>query len=172
MNVKTLAAGFVFVLGICGAPMLAQTQVSATKPVIGPVTGLELPRYVSVKKRVHARRGPSTKYRIDWIYQEINLPLRVEQEFGHWRRVIDVEGQGGWIHYAFLSNTRYVLFTGEQNIHYRQNTSEKPMATAQKGVVALIEKCELDWCLIEADGHKGWTVKNALWGVGASEVVK
>ncbi len=158
------------VMGI-GPSVAQQSNETAVPVVLGPVTGLELPRYVSIKKRAYARRGPGTSYKIDWVYERLNLPLRVVREFGHWRRVVDHEGQGGWIHYALLSNTRYALFMGEtQDIRFRPSATGKARAIAQKGVVALLEQCEYDWCEVVVDGHTGWTLKSGLWGVEAHEL--
>ena len=56
----------------------------------GPVTGLPLPRYVSLKaSEANVRRGPSLTHRIDWVFKRRDMPLRITAEFGHWRRVED-----------------------------------------------------------------------------------
>jgi SH3-like domain-containing protein len=65
----------------------------------GPVTGLPLPRYVSLKaSEANVRRGPSLTHRIDWVFKRRDMPLRITAEFGHWRRVEDRDGAGGWVH--------------------------------------------------------------------------
>ncbi|MEM1352796.1 MAG: SH3 domain-containing protein, partial [Pseudomonadota bacterium] len=70
----------------------------------GPVTNLPLPRYVSMKAtEANIRRGPSLTHRIDWVFKLRDMPLRVTAEHGHWRRVEDPDGQGGWIHYSLIS---------------------------------------------------------------------
>ena len=67
----------------------------------GSVTNLPIPRFVSLKAAEgNVRRGPSLSHRIDWIYKQRNMPLEVTAEFGHWRRVRDREGAGGWVHYS------------------------------------------------------------------------
>ena len=64
----------------------------------GPVTNLPMPRYVSLKAdEGNARRGPSLSHRIDWVFTRRDMPLEVTAEYGHWRRVQDRDGQGGWV---------------------------------------------------------------------------
>lgn len=173
---KASSLGFLTVCGIvltALGPATGQNASAQSVATVGPVTGLEIPRYVSIKNRARARRGPSTKYKIDWVYERAHLPVKVEREFGHWRRVVDFEGQGGWIHYALLSNARYVLFTRERHeIRLRPGPNAKPVAYAQNGVVALVEECEPNWCLVRADKISGWTHKSGLWGVNDGEVVE
>ena len=43
----------------------------------GRVTGLEIPRFVSLKnQKTFVRRGPGKSYRIDWILEKPGLPLK------------------------------------------------------------------------------------------------
>jgi len=43
-------------------------------------------------------------------------------------------------------------------------------AYAEAGVVARLGDCSLDWCLITAEGAKGWVYKSTLWGVKPEEI--
>ena len=59
----------------------------------GRVTGLDIPRFVSLKnKRTFVRRGPGKSYRIDWILEKSGLPLKIIGEHNHWRQVEDFQG--------------------------------------------------------------------------------
>ena len=81
--------------------------VMADRAKVGPVTHLPIPRFVSLKaSEGNVRRGPSLTHRIDWILKLRNMPLQVVAEHGHWRKVLDFEGAGGWIHYSLLSGAR------------------------------------------------------------------
>ena len=74
------------------------------------MTNLPMPRYVSLKAdEGNARRGPSLSHRIDWVFTRRDMPLEVTAEYGHWRRVQDRDGQGGWVHYSLLSGVRTVI---------------------------------------------------------------
>lgn len=147
---------------------------AAAEPVRGPVTNLPLPRYVSMKSAEgNVRRGPSLGHRIDWVYRRKDLPLRVTAEYGHWRRVEDRDGQGGWVHYALLSGTRTVLIEAEEApLRLRPDAEAPALAVARRGVVARIDSCARDWCRIRKDRHAGWARKSALWGVGADEIIE
>ena len=54
----------------------------------GPVTNLELPRFVSLKSDdVNLRVGPSMNYPIELKYTQNNLPIEVIDEFDVWRDI-------------------------------------------------------------------------------------
>jgi SH3-like domain-containing protein len=102
------------------------------------------------------------------------MPLEVTAEYGHWRRVRDVEGAGGWVHHSLLSGVRSVLVLGAAPTVLRAGPSEgsATRAVAEPGVVARLESCEGDWCQIAADGVKGWAPRAVLWGVRPGETIE
>lgn len=155
------------VLMMCGPLGAAQGDEAR-----GPVTNLPLPRFVSLKtSEGNVRRGPSLSHRIDWVFTHRSMPLRITAEFGHWRRVEDNEGQGGWIHYSLLSGVRTVLVEEDMAaLRTRPEPDAPVLAQAQAGVIARLGACEADWCEISADGGDGWVAKSALWGVDPDEV--
>jgi SH3-like domain-containing protein len=141
-------------------------------PNIGPETNLPLPRYVSLKTdEGNVRRGPSLSHRIDWVFLRRDMPLQITAEYGHWRRVIDREGLGGWVHYALLSGTRTVI-VDQHLLPLRARPVENAPESAhlEAGVIARLGECNPDWCRISAGGYRGWAPKSALWGVGADEI--
>jgi len=164
------------VLVTAGAPRAAETPsgaaAAATAAARGPVTNMPLPRFVSLKAAEgNVRRGPSLEHRIDWVFHHRDLPLRVTAEFGHWRRVEDNEGQGGWIYYTLLSGVRTVLIEAEGTaLRSRPDAAAPVVAEAQAGVIARLGECRPDWCNVAAGGEKGWVAKAELWGVAPDEV--
>ncbi|WP_290557508.1 SH3 domain-containing protein [Aestuariivita sp.] len=138
----------------------------------GPVTNLPLPRYVSMKaSEGNVRRGPSLSHRIDWVFKRRDMPLQITAEHGHWRRVQDRDGQGGWVHYALLSGARTVLVEQDMlTIHARPETAAAVVAAFENGVVARLGKCEPEWCRVSSGGFRGWARKSALWGVAPDEL--
>lgn len=138
----------------------------------GPVTNLPLPRYVSLKAtKANVRRGPSLTHRIDWIFKRRNMPLVVTAEHGHWRRVQDIDGAGGWVHYSLLSGSRTVIVTADMlPLNMRAEPDTAMVAQLELGVVAQLQKCGEDWCRIAAGGYKGWVRKHNIWGVGDDEI--
>jgi SH3-like domain-containing protein len=163
--------GLVVILTISvGASKGHADQTTATS--LGPETNLPLPRFVSLKAaEANVRRGPSLTHRIDWVFQRRNMPLQVIAEYGHWRRVIDRDGQGGWVHYTMLSGSRTVLIDGDSTaLRSRPETDALENAMLEPGVIARLGQCDAEWCRLTAGGYKGWVPKSELWGVAASEI--
>ncbi len=140
---------------------------------LGKVTGLPIPRFVSLKSNsTNARRGPSLSHRVDWEFLRKGLPVRVTAEYENWRRIEDSEGAGGWVHYTLLSGSRTVLVTSDEATLYRDaNATSAKVAVAQIGVVAYVDSCGNGWCEIEISGYDGWTEAGNLWGVYGVEMV-
>ncbi|MFK7765237.1 MAG: SH3 domain-containing protein [Roseobacter sp.] len=162
---------------LCGLMMLAlatgavhATQSETLKT--GSVTKLPLPRFVSMKaSEGNARRGPSLTHRIDWVFKRRDMPLRIVAEHGHWRRVEDRDGQGGWIHYSLLSGVRTVIVENNMlTIHSRPNTEAPVNAALEAGVIARLGKCGPEWCQLRTGGYRGWASKFDLWGVAVDEI--
>lgn len=143
-----------------------------TAPQKGPVTNLPLPRYVSMKAAEgNVRRGPSLTHRIDWVFKRRDMPLRITAEHGHWRRVEDRDGMGGWVHYSLLSGVRTVIVEQDMlKIHARADAASPVAAALEKGVIARLGKCAPEWCQLRSGGYKGWARKDTLWGVSANEL--
>lgn len=181
-TVLTRVACVALTLGLA-APGIAQqaTPVSAgqatattpfTAPVIGPETNLPLPRYVSLKaNEANVRRGPSLSHRIDWVFQRRNMPLQVVAEYGHWRRVIDRDGQGGWVHYTMLSGVRTVIVDEDMMpLRAKPDDTSTERAELEQGVIAKLGDCTAGWCELNAGGYSGWAHKSVLWGVDADDI--
>lgn len=137
----------------------------------GPVTNLPLPRYVSLKgSEGNARRGPSLSHRIDWVFRHAGMPLRVVAEFGHWRRVEDWDGAGGWVHYALLSGVRTAVVTQQMaELRTSPDMEADIVAKAEAGAIVKLEDCTLDWCEVSGGGENGWVPKSSIWGVDPQE---
>ena len=154
------------------------TATPATKtecqPDVGCVTNLPLPRFVSLKgSEGNARRGPGLTHRIDWVFTRAGMPLLVTAEYENWRRVEDLEGAGGWVHYTLLSGVRTVLVTLDMaEFRHAPKDDATVIAQAEMGVVGRILECNLDWCRIALDGPRGWVRKSAIWGVKADEIIE
>lgn len=144
----------------------------SAQETLGPVTNLPLPRYVSLKAdEANVRRGPTLTHRIDWVFTRRGMPLKVVAEHGHWRKVQDRDGAGGWVHYALLSGARSVIIAGETvEIQTRPEPDAPVEAIFEGGVVARLESCTIDWCRVRAGGHRGWAPKDMLWGVLPDEL--
>lgn len=162
------AAGLALALGLIltGAPMPAQESGR------GPVTGFPIPRYVSIQaSEAFARRGPSRSHRIDWVFQRRNMPVQVVAEHGHWRRVVDRDGAGGWMHYSLLSGVRTAIIELDMlELRQRPDPDAPVVAQAELGVIAFLDACDGAWCRLNVGGHRGWVPMETLWGVDPGEV--
>ena len=156
------------------APRTVAPVVVPRDPNKGAVTNLPLPRYVSLKSgEGNARRGPGLSHRIDWVFTRVGMPLKITAEHGHWRRVEDSEGVGGWVHYALLSGVRSVLVAEEMATFYsRPDTNSLTAFQAERGVVAWVIGCKDGWCRVSVEGQRGWTPVSALWGVTPDEIIE
>lgn len=158
--------------------ILAQQQPTMTRqegkpdPSRGPITNLPLPRYVSLKgSEGNARRGPSLSHRIDWVFRHAGMPLQVIAEYGHWRRVIDQDGQGGWVHYSLLSGVRTVVVIQDMaDLLARPQDGAAVIARAESGSVLRLGECRPEWCRVSGGGESGWVVKRTVWGVEPAEL--
>ncbi len=160
---RAVAAALSVILAV--GPALAETRR-------GPVTNLPMPRYVSLKtSEGNVRRGPSLTHKIDWIFKRRDMPLQITAEYGHWRRVQDRDGAGGWVHYALLSGVRTVLVEEDMlTLHTQPDPDAQVTAALELGVVARLGACTEDWCRITINGHRGWTPKTKIWGVAPEEI--
>lgn len=150
---------------LAGAP-------GASAAEIGPETGLPLPRFVSLKSgEVNVRRGPGRAHKVDWIFVRRGAPVEITAEYGHWRRVRDRDGAGGWVHYSLLRGRRTAIVTDSARLREEPLPDAVPVADAEPGVIGVIDECEKIYCLIEAEGYEGWIDKTALWGVRPGEVI-
>lgn len=138
----------------------------------GSVTNLPIPRFVSTKTdETNVRRGPSLTHRIDWVFQRRGMPVEVTAEHGHWRRVRDRDGAGGWVHYSLLSGVRTVIVEQDMLDVFITPDPDAPIsARFETGVIARLGECNADWCHISAGGYKGWVRKATLWGVDPDEI--
>ena len=139
----------------------------------GPVTNLQLPRFVSLKSNdVNLRVGPSVNYPIELKYTQNNLPLEIIDEFDVWRKIKDSENNIGWLHKSLIKGERFVLTVNKNNyvksIYNRPNGNQIGMV--EKNNILRLESCLQNWCLVSHQKIRGWLSKEFIWGVYESEV--
>jgi SH3-like domain-containing protein len=156
-------------LAVRGAPAAEQVP-------IGPASGLQVPRFVSLKSdRVNVRGGPTKGNDVTWIYTRAALPVEVTAEFENWRRVRDWEGAEGWVYHSLLSGRRTVIVAARTKasdellpLLDRAETGTV-VARLQPGVLGQVRRCTGAWCRIVGDGFDGWIEQDRLWGVYPNE---
>ena len=107
-----------------------------------------------------------------WVFQRKGMPVEVTAEHGHWRRVRDRDGAGGWIHYSLLSGVRTVIVEKDMlDLTSRPDPASLVVARLELGVVARVEECRSEMCKLSAGGYKGWAPKTHLWGIKPGELL-
>jgi len=161
-------------------PLAAQGTPAA--PAAGPSSGLQLPRFVSLKSdRVNLRQGPGMEYPTAWVFRRAGLPVEVIKEFESWRQVRDAEGTTGWVLGTMLSGRRTAVVLpweagagGSAVAMLRDDDSEGAAVVArlEAGVLASIISCDGRWCRVSVGGVRGYVEQSKLWGAYAGEVIK
>ena len=142
---------------------------------IGKETGLEIPRYVSLKSNdANIRVGPSKNYPIEIKYIKKYYPLKVLEEYEDWRKVEDFQKNFGWIHKSLISGIRtgIVLSNDNKNISILNTLDGNVIGEIGNGNIVFLEKCKIDWCLVSLGDFEGWMDKKYIWGVKEKEIIK
>lgn len=150
------------------------TTILLAQPVSqGQVTGLPVPRFVSMKSgSANVRRGPSLNNRIDWVLRHRGTPLRVLAEYQEWFRVEDVDGESGWVHTKLLSPRRTILVQQDLlPLRETPSTAAPMIAKLEAGVILQLGRCQPDWCEGSIGGYTGWVPKSGIFGVSPAEIL-
>ena len=152
---------------------------AAAEPSAKNVSGLPIPRFVSLKtNQVNVRAGPTKDHGVAWVFNRAGLPVEITAEFETWRRIRDWEGAEGWVYHSLLSGRRTATVApSEKNKDELLPLLERPEADAavvaklQVGVQGSIKRCNGTWCRITGHGFDGWIQQVRLWGVYPDEKV-
>src|SRR5215831_14614717 len=167
----------VLTLGVLMLTGWSQVQ-AASDVVTGSVSGLAVPRFVSLKAdRVNVRRGPDKENDVAWVYTRTGLPVEITAESENWRRIRDWEGAEGWVYHSMLSGRRTALVKAKEKdtlipLQAKPDASSEVIAKLQTGVLGTVKSCTGTWCRIFGNGFDGWIVQDRLWGVYPNEKVE
>lgn len=148
-----------------------------SRPVeaVGSVTGNPLPRWAALRSdEVNLRRGPGTRFPIDWLYHRRDLPVRILRENDVWRLIEDQDGIKGWVHQATLVGHRGFALTVPQATLRRSPSDESDaVAYLKQGVVGRLRSCEAksDWCEVQAGDYRGYLRRSQFYGSNPGEAV-
>ena len=170
---RSHVAGFWF--RAAGAALVALASMAAARAAgdmaMGPVSGLPVPRFVSLKPdKVNVRAGPKRDHDVSWQYQRAGLPVEITAESDNWRRIRDWEGSEGWVYHSMLSGRRTALVTAKSKdelvpLHASSDASSAVVARLQAQVLGAVKECTGAWCRITGPGFDGWIAQEHLWGV-------
>jgi len=123
-------------------------------------------KFLSLKNsKVNLRQGPSFEHPIKLIYNKKYLPVFILDKSETWRKIGDFESNTGWIHISQLTKKKSAINMKNNSILYKNSTIfSEPVAKIEVGRLLLIQKCKIKWCKVVSEGHKGWVLKNVLWG--------
>jgi SH3-like domain-containing protein len=145
------------------------------EPAKGSATGNPLPRFAALRTdEVNLRRGPGTRYPIDWVYKRRDLPVEIEREFEVWRLITDPDGTKGWVHQATLTGRRSFIVTGAERVLRRDaNDASNPVARLKPGVIGHIRSCDAgsDWCQMQVGEYRGYLKRDEFWGALPNEAI-
>jgi len=157
------------------AALLALALLAPAGPAepqtVGP-SGLPLPRFVSLAgESINVRSGPGKTYPIRWVYTRLGLPVKIVEEFDAWRKIVDHEGDEGWIHGSLLSRRRTVIVTAELlELRRTPDREARILLRAERGVIGRLLDCDARWCFLDIAGTRGWAERTAIWGVLENEM--
>ena len=135
-------------------------------------SGLPLPRFVSLASdEINVRTGPGQMHPIRWVFGRRGVPVQIVEEAQDWRRIVDHEGDTGWIHASLLSSRRTVLVTGDTRpLRRTPRHDARIVAMVEPLVIGNLLNCERNWCLIEVDGRRGWLERGQFYGALETEM--
>jgi SH3-like domain-containing protein len=176
MTKTSIARGLSWTVALIWAFSALGQEPAAKKS--GGVTGLPVPRFVSLKaSEVNSRVGPGPDYQIAWVFRRAGLPVEILSEFESWRQVRDSDGGTGWVAAVLLSARRTAVVApwvkdraSLSLVSARGGSSE--VARIEPGAIVDIGLCDGEACEVYAGNQKGWIGQKLLWGVYPGEAVK
>lgn len=131
------------------------------------------PYWVSIDvDKARMRTGPGRNYPASWLYQRRDLPLKVLDVYGEWRKVEDPGGTQGWMLRNFLDERRTaVVVGGVTELRATPQLNAHVNWRVEPGVVGRISKCAAGWCRFDVGGRAGYIEQSHLWGVEPGEVL-
>lgn len=128
--------------------------------------GKPVPYWASLSQdEARMRVGPSLDYPSNWVYRRRDLPVKVVQVLGLWRKVQDPDGAQGWMHVRLLSDTATGIVKAEV-APLRQSASDgaRTLFRAERGVVGRLSDCSGGWCSFDVRGQRGYVKASDVWG--------
>jgi SH3-like domain-containing protein len=139
----------------------------------GSVTGLDIPRFVSLKSdEVNLRVGPSTNYPIELTYITKNLPVEIIDEFDTWRKIKDHQKTIGWLHKSLIQGDRFILtgYKNNNNVDLYNRPNGNIIGLIKKNNILNLKNCILHWCKVSLKNINGWVLKRNIWGIYEFEI--
>ena len=171
-------SGRLFAVALLFAAIAPVPSAFAAGENAGNVTGLPVPRFVSLKsERVNVRGGPNTDQDVRWVYTRAGMPVEITAEFENWRRIRDWEGSEGWVYHSLLSGKRTAVVLPKEKdelvpLYEATDIESAVVAKLQAGVLASLKSCTGVWCRISGKSFEGYIRQERIWGAYPNEKVE
>ena len=182
VTTQSVRAVFRLLVGVMLAAGLLAAQPGAAfaagEGATGAVSGLPIPRFVSLKSdRVNVRSGPNKDQDVRWVYTRAGMPVEITAEFENWRRIRDWEGAEGWVYHTLLSGKRSAvvvpaLKTDLVPLYEKADVEAAVVARLQSGVLGSLKSCNGRWCEFSGKNFSGYIQQERLWGAYPNEKVE
>jgi SH3-like domain-containing protein len=175
---QSVRAAWAFSAALLGVIVLGDGVQAAGDMATGQVSGLAIPRFVSLKSdRVNVRGGPNKDQDVRWVYTHSGMPVEVTAEFENWRRIRDWEGAEGWVYHSLLSGKRTAVVAPSPKSHLvpvyeKPNVKSGEVAKLQPGVLGSLKSCDGEWCQLSGKNFSGYVRQDRLWGAYPNEKVE
>lgn len=111
------------------------------------------------------RVGPSLDYPSSWVYRRRDLPVKVIQVLGLWRKIEDPDGTQGWVHVRLLSDTPTgIVRAAIAPLRQAPSEGARALFRAERGVVGRVSDCANGWCAFDVRGQRGFVQSADIWG--------
>jgi SH3-like domain-containing protein len=165
-------AAMAFIAGALASPAIAANEIAT-----GSASGLQVPRFVSLKSdRVNVRSGPNKDQEVRWVYTRAGMPVEITAEFENWRRIRDWEGAEGWVYHSLLAGKRTAVVVPTLKddlvpLYASADAQSAVVARLQSGVLGQLKTCDGQWCEFSGKNFSGWIRQERLWGAYPNEKV-
>lgn len=122
--------------------------------------------YMSLKfNEVNFRAGPGMDFPILFTYRLKYSPVKIVGEYDNWFKVVDKDGDSGWVSEHLLSKFRSFITTKDiQYIYSSYKDTAYPISRIEKNITGKLIKCKQHRCKVKVRGVKGWLDKDGIWG--------
>ena len=121
--------------------------------------------FLSLKKeKVNVRYGPGFDYPIKYVYNKLNLPIKLIDKKDNFRRIIDQKKNSGWIHVSQLKKANSIIILEDKILFLKPSIFSKPISLIKEGRLLLIKKCNNQWCRVKSGNYLGWIITDNVWG--------
>ncbi|MDD2466928.1 MAG: SH3 domain-containing protein [Desulfobulbus sp.] len=120
--------------------------------------------YLSVARDgINVRSGPGTNASV--LFElPMGYPLEVVSREGQWVKVMDYEGDKGYVVDSLLSKTPYVIIkVKECNVRSGPSTTDPVVGNVVKDVIFQKVEQKGDWVKISHPQLTGWVHKTLVW---------